>query len=269
MNLLDHKPRRFIPVLVLTLIALTAGIALGSSGVRDVVSSEQASGAVVVPRATATRFAEAQDRVKHGKRGPRGRRGPKGKQGPGGNIGPQGPGGSQGAPGVSGDQVYNFSLNWQGQSSDPGPGATTTSLNLPGVGRLDVSCPWAFEAENESGSMTFTPAADNSTTRGVAAYTTIQGAGTSGVSSFYRLIGTSPNPVLPIGYSDTPSTYSSFHLPSNGMITGTLNIEPFSGNGAAGPPPASFTLSSEYIANDPVGANRFCHISGQVISRVG
>jgi hypothetical protein len=263
MSWLLDKLGRLAPALAVALLALTVGIALGSSGLRDWIGAKPSSSEVTGnPARTA-----AHSSGKKGRRGPRGKRGPKGKRGRQGYTGAQGPPGAQGIPGTSGDQVYNFSINWQGQGSDPGPGVTTTSLAVPGTGTLNLSCPWAEDPSDKSGSMTFASAADNATTRGVAAYTTIQGSGTVGASSFYRLLSTQVNPI-PIGYSENPGDYTSYHLPNNGMITGTLDIEPFAGNGAAGPPPASFILSSEYVANDPVATNRFCHISGQVITRV-
>ncbi len=158
-------------------------------------------------------------------------------------------------------QVYDFSVNWQGRESDPGAGATTTALNVPGIGTLGVSCPWAFDVADTSGSMSFAPAADNVTTRGTAGYTTFQGAGAHAASGFW-LDSTQASPI-PIGYTETPSDFGSYHLPPNGMITGTLGVEPLGGGEAT---TASFVLSSEYKANDPDPAKRFCHVSGQVIS---
>jgi hypothetical protein len=263
MSRLSDMLKRFAPALVVALLTLTVGIALGSSGLRDWVGSKPAASEVTSgPARVATHSLDRRAKYKQSRRakykqGKRGRRGKRGKRG------------KRGTPGTSGDQVYNFSINWQGQATDPGSGATTSSLPVPGIGTLALSCPWAEDPTDTSGSMTFAPAADNAGTRGVAAYTTIQGSATVGASSFYRLLSTQTNPI-PIGYTETPGDYSSYFLPSNGMITGTLNIEPFSGAGATpGPPPASFILSSEYVANDPDPADRFCHISGQVITRVG
>ncbi|HEX3738056.1 MAG TPA: hypothetical protein VHV53_10980 [Solirubrobacterales bacterium] len=266
MRRLGHSPRRFLPALALAFLALMAGVALGSSSVRDWLISGQASGAPTSAEAVAQKKAKKgkKNQVKRGprgKRGPKGKRGPQGATGPQGQTGPQGSAGPQGSRGESGDEVYNFSVNWQGQSSDPGPGATTTSLYIPGVGTLNVSCPWEYDGGNRSPTMTFSPAADNSTTRGVASYTVAQGAGTEGKSSFTRLESTAMNPI-PIGYLEN----SRYALPNDGMIFGNLSIEPFSGNGGSSQPPATFTMSSEYVVNDPTDTNRKCHISGQVIS---
>jgi hypothetical protein len=265
MSRLSDMLKRLAPALVVALLALAVSIAAGNSGLRDWVGSKPAASEV----ASSPAREAARSSGRQGKRGPQGRRGRKGRRGPRGHTGTPGLPGPQGVPGTSGDQVYDFTINWQGQATDPGSGATTSSLAVPGIGTLALSCPWAEDPTDTSGAMTFAPAADNATTRGVAAYTTIQGGGTAGASSFYRLLSTQANPI-PIGYTDTSGDYSSYFLPSNGMITGTLNIEPFSGAGATpGPPPASFILSSEYVANDPDPADRFCHISGQVITRVG
>ena len=159
-------------------------------------------------------------------------------------------------------RIYDFSVNWQGQESDPGPGATTSGVSIPGVGTLGVSCPWAFDAPDTSGSMSFAPAADNVTARGFAGYTTFQGAGAHAASGFH-LDSTQASPI-PIGYTEVPNDLGSYHLPPNGMVTGTLGVEPLGGGEAT---TASFVLSSEYVANDPAAANRFCHVSGQVIAR--
>ena len=272
MSRLPDMLKRLAPALVVALLALAVSIAAGNSGLRDWVGSKPAASEVASsPVREAARSSGRQGkRSSKGKRGSKGRRGRKGRRGPRGHTGTPGLPGPQGVPGTSGDQVYDFSINWQGQATDPGSGATDSSLAVPGIGTLALSCPWAEDPTDTSGSMTFAPAADNAGTRGVAAYTTIQGGGTEGISSYYRLLSTQIKPIIPIGYTETPDDYSSYFLPNNGMITGTLNIEPFSGAGATpGPPPASFVLSSEYVANDPDPADRFCHISGQVITRVG
>jgi Collagen triple helix repeat (20 copies) len=263
MKRLSNKPRRLLPALVLAFVALMAGVALGSSSVRDWLSSGQASGAQSAqPKAEASK---KKGKKNQGKRGPRGKRGPKGKTGPQGATGPAGPTGPQGVPGISGDQVYDFSINWQNQTSDPGPGLTTTSLTIPRIGTLNVSCPWAFEHDDRSGTMAFTPAADGSTTRGVASYAITYSSGHEGKSEARRRESTGAP--IPIGYEEE----NHIALPPNGMVTGTLSVEPFSGNGGASQPPATFTLFSEYETNkeDFEAGKRLCHISGQVISNVG
>ena len=258
MKRLSNKSRQLWPALALAFLALMAGVALGGSSVRSWLVSGQASGA-----STAQHKAEAsaKKKAKRGPRGPRGKRGPKGKTGAQGATGAQGVAGPQGAPGVSGDQVYDFSINWQNQSADPGAGSTTSAVAIPGVGTLNLSCPWPYEEASQSGVMTFTPST-GAGTRGVASYTVTQGAGTEGKSMVTRAESTGAP--IPIGYEKN----GRVALPVNGMVTGTLSIEPFSGNGGASQPPATFTLSSYYVVNDPVNANRQCHISGQVISRL-
>ncbi|HTR75114.1 MAG TPA: hypothetical protein VMH33_07620 [Solirubrobacterales bacterium] len=268
MRRFGDSPRRFLPALALAFLALMAGVAVGSSSVRDWLSSGQASGAPAGQ--TDGHGAEALARKKAksgGKRGPRGKRGPQGKQGPKGETGPQGPQGPQGVAGTSGDQVYDFSINWNGAGS----GATSTAVSVSGVGTVNVSCPDAEELEDRSASMTFSPAADGTTTRGVAAYTVSQESGGGVNASFFQRILSEKVDPIPIGYPKIvtePEDYATYRLPSNGMITGTLNVEKFSENGGSGQPPATFTMYSEYKTNESDPAERYCHISGQVISHV-
>src|SRR5262249_47375785 len=106
----------------------------------------------------------------------------------------------------------------------------------------------------------------NSTTRGSAAFTVLQGAG-SAASTFYRLLSTDQDPV-PIGDYQGGVTPPGYYLPNNGMVTGQLQVEPFTGNGGPGPAGATFTPSSEYKVNDADPSQNFCHISGQIVGPV-
>jgi hypothetical protein len=55
-------------------------------------------------------------------------------------------------------------------------------------------------------------------------------------------------------------------LAPNGMLTATISVQPVQGTGGAGPAPATLTLSSEYILNDPDAADAYCFVAGQVIA---
>src|SRR3954453_18328682 len=157
MSLLSNI-KRIAPALALAALALAAGIAVGSGDAGGGGSGPERGAALQA----AHNQAPAPER--RGRRGRRGFPGPRGAQGP---AGPAGPVGS------SGDQIRSFSVNWQNQSSDPGAGITTTQASIPGVGTVHVSCPWQFDSDSWSATMTFSPAADNSSTRGVAAYTVL------------------------------------------------------------------------------------------------
>jgi len=58
-------------------------------------------------------------------------------------------------------------------------------------------------------------------------------------------------------------------LPVNGMITAVLSIEPTTGDGGKGPPPATIQLSSERELNhaENPALNR-CFVAAQVVQKL-
>lgn len=173
----------------------------------------------------------------------RGANGPRGLPGLTGAEGPAGPEGPQGPPGPPGPNIaISPTLNWHGLENSEGRDTTVTEL--PGIARIEVRCGTAAQ------DILVTPL--NEGVRTVADVTTFQGEGTAGISSHDRLFSESTSPL-------------AIPLPPNGMIEGTLSVEPISGAGADATTPASFTFSSEWKLNDPDEAANYCYIAGQFL----
>jgi hypothetical protein len=172
----------------------------------------------------------------------RGATGPRGFAGVTGPEGPPGPEGLQGPPGPPGPNIaVSPTLNWHGLENAEGRDRTVTEL--PGIARIELRCGTAAQ------DILITPS--NEGVRTVADVTTFQGEGTAGVSSHDRQFSESLAPL-------------AIPLPPNGMIEGTLSVEPISGEGV-GAAPASFTFSSEWKLNDPDAAANYCYIAGQFL----
>lgn len=173
----------------------------------------------------------------------RGANGPRGLAGVAGAEGPPGPEGLQGPPGAPGPNIaVSPTLNWHGLEN--AEGRDTALTELPGMARIELRCGTAAQ------DILITPL--NEGVRTVADVTTFQGEGTAGVSSHDRLFTESTAPM-------------AIPLPPNGMIEGTLSVEPISSEGADGAAPASFTFSSEWKLNDPDEAANYCYIAGQFL----
>lgn len=187
-----------------------------------------------------------------GRRGLRGLRGMRGRQGPQGPSvpGPQGPGGPAGAPGAAGpagpadDAVRSLTLNWRrGQWGGRDSAATET----PGLGTVIVTC--------RPGTLELRVAPSTPGARTVLDTTVFQGAGTAGASSHERRASSGPGDEIRLP------------LPVNGMLTGTLSVEPVAGDGGPGPSPASLIVSSEAKLNGASNDENFCYLAAQVVGR--
>jgi hypothetical protein len=172
-------------------------------------------------------------------RGATGPRGLAGVTGPVGTTGPQGP---EGPPGPMGpDLAESVTINWSGLAY--APERDTTVSTVPGVARIEVRC------TPEDQAIVVTPLL--SEVRTVADVTTFQGEGTS-AAEYARLFSESTAPI-------------TIRLPTNGMLAGTLSVEPITGDGGTGPAPSSFTFSSEWKLNDPDETANYCHVAGQFL----
>jgi hypothetical protein len=173
-------------------------------------------------------------------RGAAGPVGPQGVEGPAGPAGPQGPEGAPGPPGP--DLAVSLSINWSGLAY--APERDTTVQSIPGIAQVEARCTMEEQA------LVVTPTLSG--VRTVADVTTFQGEGTAGVSSHARIYSESTTPLM-------------IPLPTNGMIEGTLSVEPVTGDGGPGPAPYSLTLSSEWKLNDPNEADNYCYVAGQFL----
>ena len=174
------------------------------------------------------------------KRGPRGKRGPKGETGPKGEVGPPGAAGAAGT-----DQAIDFSVNWRnGQFA----GRDTAAVAIPGIGTLTMTCNLAEQQ------LSLAPA--SGAVRTVMTLTSFQGAGTTAAAND-RFVSDAGETV-----SISPPDF-----PINGMLAGTLSVEPKTGDGGPGPAPATLNLSSYLKINDPDPAQNFCFIAGQLLVR--
>jgi hypothetical protein len=172
----------------------------------------------------------------------RGANGPRGLTGVAGPEGAPGPEGPQGPPGPPGPNIaVSPTLNWHGLEN--AAGRDTAVTELPGMAKIELRCSTAAQ------DILITPVQEG--VRTVADVTTFQGEGTAGVSSHNRTFSESRAPL-------------AIPLPPNGMIEGTLSVEPISGEGA-GAAPASFTFSSEWKLNDPEAAANYCYVAGQFL----
>jgi hypothetical protein len=173
----------------------------------------------------------------------RGATGPVGPQGVEGPTGPAGPAGPEGPPGPTGpDLAVSLTVNWSGLAY--APERDTTVQSVPGIGQAEARC------TPEEQALVITPA--QSGARTVADVTTFQGEGTAGISSNSRIYSESTAPL-------------TIPLPTDGMISGTLSVEPIDGDGGSEPTPYSLTISSEWKLNDPDEANNYCYIAGQLL----
>ncbi len=173
-------------------------------------------------------------------RGAAGPVGPQGVEGPAGPPGPQGPEGAPGPPGP--DLAVSLSINWSGLAY--APERDTTVQSIPGIAQVEARCTMEEQA------LVVTPTLSG--VRTVADVTTFQGEGTAGVSSHTRIYSESTTPL-------------TIPLPTNGMIEGTLSVEPTTGDGGPGPVPYSLALSSEWKLNDPNEADNYCYVAGQFL----
>jgi hypothetical protein len=173
-------------------------------------------------------------------RGATGPRGLTGAVGPAGATGPQGPEGAPGPPGP--DLAESFTINWSGLAY--APERDTTVGTVPGVAQVEVKC------SVEEQAIIVTPTLSGMRT--VADVTTFQGEGVAGVSSHARIYSESSSPI-------------TIPLPTNGMIEGTLSVEPITGDGGAEPLPSSLTFSSEWKLNDPDETANYCYVAGQFL----
>jgi hypothetical protein len=173
----------------------------------------------------------------------RGATGPRGEQGVPGIEGSTGPEGPQGPPGPPGPNIaVSPTLNWHGLEN--APGRDTALAELPGLASIEVRCSTAAQ------DILVTPLSEG--VRTVVDMTTFQGEGVAGVSSHNRVYTESHEPL-------------AIPLPPNGMIEGTLSVEPISGVGSDRAAPVSFTVSSEWKLNDPAPENNYCYIAGQFL----
>jgi hypothetical protein len=217
-------------------VAVSGSSALSATGHGGSVAARQAathkSGTTAKRSAPATRVELL--------RGAAGPVGPQGVEGPAGPAGPAGPEGPPGPPGP--DLAVSLTINWSGLAY--APERDTTVQSVPGIGQAEARC------TPEEQALVITPA--QSGVRTVADVTTFQGEGTAGVSSDSRLFSESTAPL-------------TIPLPTNGMISGTLSVEPITGDGGSGPAPYSLTISSEWKLNDPDEADNYCYIAGQLL----
>lgn len=177
------------------------------------------------------------------RRGPRGLRGYRGRTGAKGVTGLVGPQGAPGAPGPQGpaatEVARSVTVNWRNNQYG---GREAGGAILPSIGRVDVGC---TERDGDQ-VLQVTPARDDQRT--VLALQRFEGT----TGTHQQIPSTGPGDPIRVA------------LPPNGMLTGTISLQPTGGDGGAGPPPATFTLSSSYKVND--GANNFCHVAVQVLA---
>jgi hypothetical protein len=173
----------------------------------------------------------------------RGATGPRGLAGVAGAAGSAGPQGPEGAPGPPGPNLAeSLTINWSGLAY--APERDTTVSTIPGIAQVEVRC------TVEEQSILITPTLSG--VRTVADVTTFQGEGVAGISSHSRLFSESTSPI-------------TIPLPTNGMIEGTLSVEPITGDGGAGPAPSSLVFSSEWKLNDPDETADYCYVAGQFL----
>ena len=234
------SPRRHGPTFVKSPRATAAlGACIGALiGIALAVSGSSAQQSSAHHRAAIKRSAPAQRTVLV-----RGATGPRGLAGVEGSAGPAGPQGPEGAPGPPGPNLaVSLTINWSGLAY--APERDTVVESIPGVAQVEARCTLEEQV------LIVTPTLSG--VRTVADVTTFQGEGIAGVSSHARIFTESTAPLR-------------IPLPTNGMIEGTLSVEPIVGNGGAGPAPSSLTLSSEWKLNDPDEANDYCYVAGQFL----
>lgn len=198
-------------------------------------------GSPAEPSAAASATKKKTAKKKPSLRGPRGLRGLKGRTGAKGATGLVGPQGAPGAPGPQGaaasEVARSLTINWRANQYG---GRESGSATLPSIGRVDVVCTDGEQV------LQVTPArGDQRTVLALQRFSSASGEHT-------QIASTGPGDPIRVA------------LPSNGMLTGVLSLQPVSGDGGAGPAPATFTLASRYIVND--GPNNLCHVAMQVLA---
>jgi hypothetical protein len=176
--------------------------------------------------------ASPQARASAARRGPRGRRGRTGRRGPAGPTGP-----------AATNVVRPFTVNWR---SGAYGGRDSSSTSIPAIGTLTAVCNPGQQQ------IVIDPATPNGANRTVATVTSFQGEGTAAAS----------NDRLP---HDPGTSRIVIPLPVNGVLNIVLSVEPQSGDGGAGPPPATVVVSSELKLNDPNPTQNFCFVAGQAL----
>lgn len=231
--------RRRPQLLVVAVLSALLGV-LAVGAVSGAVSGSSSDG----PSATSAAAKKTSSKKKTTSlRGPRGLRGYRGKTGAKGATGLVGPQGAPGAPGpqgpAAGEVARSLTVNWtRGGFS----GREAVMSTLPATGRLDVVCTPSEQV------LQITPARDDQRT----------------ALALQRFEGTNgSHQLIP---SEGPGDPIRINLPPNGMLTGTISLQPRNGDGGPGPAPATFTLSSSYKVNDPDPAQNFCHVAMQVLA---
>jgi hypothetical protein len=237
MNMSSQKLTQ--PILRSTRGLATLGACVGTVlGIALAVSGSSAQPAVHHSAGAAKRRTPVQRTVLV--RGSTGARGTPGATGPAGPAGPEGPEGAPGPPGPN--LAVSLSVNWSGLAY--APERDTDVETIPGIAQVEARC------SPEAQELVVTPTLSG--VRTVADVTNFQGEGIAGVASHVRLFSEAMAPL-------------TIPLPTNGMIEGTLSIEPLSGDGGVEPAPSSLTLSSEWKLNDPDEANNYCYVAGQFL----
>lgn len=198
-------------------------------------------GSTTAPSASASATKKKAAKKKPSLRGPRGLRGLRGRTGAKGATGLVGPQGAPGTPGPQGpgatEAARSLTVNWRNNQY---PGRESASATLESIGRLDVVC---TEGEQV---LQLTPArGDQRTVLALQRFSSATG-------EHSQIPSTGPGDPIRVA------------LPSNGMLTGVISLQPVAGDGGAGPAPATFTLSSRFIVND--GVNNLCHVAMQVLA---
>jgi hypothetical protein len=160
-----------------------------------------------------------------------------------GANGPQGPAGASGTDFAQDLGVDWINGNWSGHD--------TASVPISSIGSLAVVC------NPSKQQLVLFPA--SSSVRTVMTLTTFQGAGSYNNSLNQRFVSTDGSPIV------VSSTMPNQPFPTNGMINGTLSVEPIAGDGGTGPAPATLTLSSYLKVNDPTPSENFCFVTAQVL----
>lgn len=192
----------------------------------------------------------AKSKARRGKRGPKGPPGPKGKRGRRGPQGATGPQGPAGVDGANNERMVNLSIGWNGNSN--AAGNDYDSASLPGIGELAIRCPAGNAAAEAPHRLELTPSSGGRRT--VMTITTFEAAGANNAEN--------------ARYTSSSTERISAPLPFNGVVTGTVSIEPINGNGEnAGVLPGGSLTISAYIKDDDANpASNYCHVSLQALA---
>lgn len=163
-------------------------------------------------------------------------------RGPKGERGPQG---APGSPGPAAEEVArSLTINWRNGAWG---GRDTAHADIPSIGTLVATC---RPGEQH---LLLHPAASG--VRTVASITTFQATDSDNATSW------STDPGTPVVIADP--------LPPNGMLSVTLSVQPVAGDGGPGVPPATVTLSSEYIVNGLSASDNVCYVAAQILQARG